>query len=166
MKVLGLTCNNCGAPLEVPEKTRYLTCAFCESRLEVHRSGAAHFTEVLEAVGEIRADLATIKRQNDLERLDREWQLEREKWLTIDQHGRGSVPTVASGVMAIVVGFVGGVVFFAMGSRVSCALGGLGVLFAVVSSIIGFGMIARANRFEQRRAEYRRRRQGLVRALR
>ena len=74
MKVISISCNHCGAPLDVPLKTRYLTCSFCESRLEVQQSGNAYFTSVLEAVSQIEEDVGTIKLQNELERIDREWQ--------------------------------------------------------------------------------------------
>ncbi len=50
MELLSLTCGHCGAPLEVPEETRYVTCGYCSSKLEVHRSGGAIYTEVLEAL--------------------------------------------------------------------------------------------------------------------
>ena len=38
-KLLNLSCNHCGAPLQVPEETKYLTCTYCSSRLQVEHSG-------------------------------------------------------------------------------------------------------------------------------
>ena len=70
---LKLTCNQCGASLEVPEETRFLTCTACSSQLEVHRSGSTAYTEVLEAVEPVRVEL-------ELEKLDREWMEEIEKY--------------------------------------------------------------------------------------
>ncbi len=61
MRLLSLTCNHCGAPLEVPAKTRFLTCNYCSSRLEVHRSGSAVHTEVLEAIEERTKKIAARK---------------------------------------------------------------------------------------------------------
>mgnify|MGYP001096205623 CR=1 FL=1 len=55
MRILAITCNQCGTPLEVPEETRYLTCTACFSQLEVHCSGNATYTEVLEATEAIEA---------------------------------------------------------------------------------------------------------------
>ena len=72
MKHIYLTCNKCGASLEVPEATRFLTCTACSSQLEVHRSGSTAYTEVLEAVEPVKLDL-------ELEKLDREWVEEVEK---------------------------------------------------------------------------------------
>ena len=72
MTPLKLTCNQCGAYLEVPEETRFLTCTDCSSQLEVHRSASTAYTEVLEAN-------ATAKRELELEKLDREWVEEIEK---------------------------------------------------------------------------------------
>lgn len=72
MTTLALTCNQCGASLEVPEETRFLTCTACSSQLEVHRSGSTAYTEVLEAVEPVKVEL-------ELEKLDREWMEEIEK---------------------------------------------------------------------------------------
>ena len=103
MKLISIACNNCGAPLDVPLKTRYLTCSFCESRLEVQQSGNAYFTSVLEAVSEIKEDVGTIKLQNELERIDREWEMERSGLLVTDKHGRSSVPSTGHLVMSFLV---------------------------------------------------------------
>lgn len=166
MKVLSLTCNSCGAPLEVPPKTRFLTCAFCDARLEVQQTGSAHFTHVLEAVETLRDDVGTIKLQNELARLDREWQMERERYMTTDQHGRTSLPTRAGGIGTIAIGIVGGVMFFLFASRMSVGFGSLGFVFTIVAVLIGVNMIGRAERFEKRRARYRRRRREVVQELR
>ena len=83
MKILALTCNHCGAPLEVPAKTRFLTCTFCSSQLEVHRSGNAAYTEVLKALQEqaeqVADDVETLKLKRDLDELDRKWIEERKR---------------------------------------------------------------------------------------
>ena len=33
MRLVSLNCNQCGAPLEVPEKVQFLTCGYCSARL-------------------------------------------------------------------------------------------------------------------------------------
>ena len=68
MKILSLTCNHCGAPLEVPAKARFVTCTFCSSRLKITQEGNAAFTELLETLQdttrEIQEDIQTIKNQS------------------------------------------------------------------------------------------------------
>src|SRR5438309_578271 len=50
MKLINLSCNKCGAPLEAPSSANFLTCSYCGSRLAVHSSGSAHYTEVLDQI--------------------------------------------------------------------------------------------------------------------
>ena len=48
MELISVSCNHCGAPLEVPPGANYVTCAHCGSRLAVKRTGSAVYTELLE----------------------------------------------------------------------------------------------------------------------
>ena len=95
MKTSTLTCNQCGASLKVPEETRFLTCTSCSSQLEVHRSGDAAYTEVLEATD-------TAKLELELEKLKADWLREKERHrsvgtLSLLQHGT---------LLAMIVGLV------------------------------------------------------------
>jgi LSD1 subclass zinc finger protein len=47
MEMLSMSCNKCGAPLEVPTGTNFVTCAFCKASLAIRTSGNAAYTEVL-----------------------------------------------------------------------------------------------------------------------
>jgi LSD1 subclass zinc finger protein len=111
---ISVSCNNCGAPLEVPRGARYLTCNYCNSRLEVHATDSATYTDVLETIQEktsqMADDLGAIRRQNELEQLDRQWALERQEHLVHGKDGSTSEPATGAGMI------VGGlfVVFFAV----------------------------------------------------
>ena len=63
MNVVTLTCNHCGAPLEVPEGVNFFNCRFCSSRLAIEHSESAVYTRVLEELeqktSEISQDLQT-----------------------------------------------------------------------------------------------------------
>lgn len=75
MSLLSLTCNHCGAPLSVPEETRFVTCQFCAAQLEVKHEGNAVFTHVASidrSAADIARNLETIRLQNELEQLDRD----------------------------------------------------------------------------------------------
>ncbi|WP_395735686.1 hypothetical protein [Prosthecobacter sp.] len=76
MDTLSVRCNHCGAPLQVAEKTRFVTCQFCHSSLEVKRTETTIFTEevarIAENTGKMAESLEIIALQNELERLDRE----------------------------------------------------------------------------------------------
>jgi hypothetical protein len=80
METLSVRCNHCGAPLEVADKTRFVTCQFCHSSLEVKRTDNSIFTEevakIAENTGRMAESLEAIELQNEIERLDREWGIE------------------------------------------------------------------------------------------
>ena len=72
MKLLALNCNRCGAPLEVPQKAKFITCTFCQTQLSIQRSGGAAYTEALEELGErteqLVDDVEVLKLQGELNR--------------------------------------------------------------------------------------------------
>ncbi len=84
-------CNECGAVLQVPPSARYVTCNHCNIPLEVHRTSVATYTEAPigprppareydPAWQEMAARLEALERQNELARIDREWDMERERF--------------------------------------------------------------------------------------
>jgi hypothetical protein len=89
---------------------------------ELRRSGAlsqAEFTQAKalllnppsppqSSLGEVLAGhLEEVHEQNELARIDREWELEREKYMVADRYGRRQVPTTGGSIIGgvIVVGF-------------------------------------------------------------
>ena len=115
-----VTCNHCGAPLAIQPSTRFVTCTHCGSRLEIHRSGAALFTEVLESIDqrtkEIAQDVDVIRRQNEVERLDREWAMRREALMVRTKSGT-ETPSIAGGIIGAVLGVGFGIFWIAMSSN-------------------------------------------------
>ena len=101
MKVVTVDCNSCGAPLEVGEKTRFVTCRYCSKRLSIQHSESSVYTEVLDDIKEstdkISQDMEVIKLQNQLEQLDREWMLQREKFMITSKDGGRHLPTAGPG---------------------------------------------------------------------
>lgn len=76
MDTLSVRCNHCGAPLQVSDATRFVTCQFCHSSLEVKRTESSIFTEEVAKIaantGKMAESLEVIALQNEIERLDRE----------------------------------------------------------------------------------------------
>jgi DNA-directed RNA polymerase subunit RPC12/RpoP len=141
MRILSLTCNHCGASLEVPQKTRFVTCRYCSSRLEIKQSSGTIYTEVLEAIDEktdkIVEDLEVLKLQSRLEQLDREWEVEREQYLLRGKHGETMVPT--RGVI-VVVGIIG--CLFGLFWIILTRLMGAPIIFSLFGIIIVVGVFA------------------------
>ncbi|MGA0868549.1 MAG: hypothetical protein ACO3UM_06430, partial [Planctomycetota bacterium] len=105
METQAISCNHCGAPLQVPSSTRFVTCGHCGSQLRIERSKDAIFTEVLEDMRatqtEMAADLETLRLQNELERIDREWDRESHRYEIVGNDGRRSTPGTGSSLAAI-----------------------------------------------------------------
>lgn len=172
MKLLSLNCNHCGAPLEAPEKTRYLTCAYCNSRLEVKREGQAVYTEVLEAIEErtsrIAEDVETIKLQNELERLDREWTMRRDRYMTRDKDGHMRVPSVGGSLAGGLIAGVFGVLWtgFTLSMGAPAIFPIFGAVFTVVAIVGGFTGLNRADQYRQAKTAYEARRRKVLAELR
>jgi hypothetical protein len=83
MELEPVMCGHCGAPLDVPEDVRFVTCKKCESRLAVRRDDTAVYTELLgdmaEAAARTADHVAALRTQAKIERLDREWERRREE---------------------------------------------------------------------------------------
>lgn len=167
LQVLSVTCNHCGAPLEVPPSARFVTCRYCNSRLAVHQSGGAAYTEVLEQIDartqQIASDVETIKLQNELEQLDREWMVDQQNFLERDSEGHSQLSqglTAASVVgLLLVVGFI---IYFisssaSMGAPPIFPIFGVGMLVLVTFAVIRGMKKATEYREAQERCKRRRR---------
>jgi hypothetical protein len=177
VKTVALSCGKCGAPLSVPDGTRYLTCTFCGSRLEVHHEGGAAFTAVLEELaattGRLSQDVEGLKLERELERLDAEWEEERLRWCFRGEGGRWQEP---SSEWALVLGlglFGAGVAAVVWGWKVlgswtvpalGVALAGVGVVGAIRGGRRAEQYAAARDRYRTRRAELDRRLRGLERS--
>lgn len=174
LDALSVTCNHCGAPLEVPAATQFVTCQYCGARLEIHRSGGAVHTQVLEAIDQrtqrIAQDVDTIKLQNELERIDREWAAERERFMVRGRNGTMGLPGDGGGVgliASILIGVIA-VAFilfwigtaFSMGAPIVFLIFGVGVLVVVI-----LGIVIAANKsgpYRQAQIRYQDRRQAAL----
>ena len=199
MEAEALSCNNCGAPLDVSPGMNYVTCAHCRSRLAVHRTPSLYYTEVLEQLdertGRIAEDLAAVKAETEVERVDREWQIEREKYRESDGYGTSTLPSTWRTVVGViagvaVVGFTLFIITFAMdrssptggsfspapavpsglpGSAGGLSLDGIFVLFGVLviaMAIIGVVMLViNTTRYSSAETEYKQRRKEAVRRI-
>ncbi len=81
--VFNLRCQSCGSSLQIPEGSRYVTCAYCGTALQIVQDATTIRTE---ALGDIqRNSFATVRQlqileiQNDIARLDRERELAQQR---------------------------------------------------------------------------------------
>ena len=159
VKLLSLSCNHCGAQLDVPEKTNYVTCTFCGTKLKVERSGGAAYTEALEQLAE---DVGALKRQVEVDRLDREWQMRREELMVRSERGHVSVPTKGASIVGAVVVVVFGVFWTVFASTIAGPFGLFGLVFIAFGLFATIGSLKKADAYEREHADYVARRRQLM----
>lgn len=171
LKVIDVSCNHCGATLQVDEKTRFVTCSYCHSRLAIEHSNSAIFTQVLERIeestGHMAGNLELLRLQNELEQLDREWMMARESLMVAGRDGQRSEPSVMAGIVTIFFGIVGGGLWTVFASRAGAPsfFAMFGFLFIGLCVFAGINIMGKAGQFDTRRQTYEVRRQSLIREI-
>ncbi len=168
MKVNSVLCNNCGGPLELKPKIRFATCNFCGSSLKIERSGNALYTEMMEDIDDrtrqIAGDVDIIKRQNEIEQLDREWMAEREHYKIQGKDGVETIPTksdsLVGGTVIVVFGIFWTIMAGSLGAPIFFPL--FGLLFIGLGIYKTIDSYQKAEKYEQGKANYQRRRRKLM----
>lgn len=161
MELSPVACNNCGAPLQIPEAAQYVTCQHCSSQLEVKRNESVAWTEKMEQIETIdrRTEqlvdhMAQLRFQTELNRIDRWWEREERLYLVRDEHGNGHRPNAVGSVVAGCVVALAGFFFLAIGGEGLV----IGPVMILVGVAIGFVGNHQAIKYENARRRYRRRR--------
>ena len=93
-------------------------------------------------------DLAEIRYQNELARIDREWEMEREKYTVANKYGVRSVPTTTMGIAAAAVGGIFGIIWTIMAIAITSGAPDVGpfsvakVIFPVIGVALTIAAIA------------------------
>ncbi len=111
MEIKSLRCNHCGINLKVNPKILFFTCSNCGSSLTVKSSGNILYTEVIkntEDNANILVDNSKrLLKEQEIERLDREWLLKREQFKLNSSEGEERYPEKAANMS----NFIGGIIF-------------------------------------------------------
>lgn len=172
METISVRCNHCGAPLDVGTQTRFVTCQFCNSQLEIKRTDSSVFTEEVEKIArntdKMAENLEAIKLQNEIERLDREWNSQLAE--SAPSGKRGGTQTTGGAIFGLVFAVFFAVVCFGMASFSGTA--GAPGIFSMVPVGMGILVLVAAvmslvknSSLDQSRADYERNRNELLRKL-
>ncbi len=169
-----ITCNNCGAALDVPPEANYVTCAYCGSRLEVKRTPSVVYTQVLQQIDErtqrLSADVGQLQLQNELDRIDGDWEQQRQRYLLGDRTSAIIEPSgllTVFWVVILLVFIAGLVVFVFLVSNAFTNEYSLG-LFLMALAVAGvmiwgtFNRISRASSYQRAKRAYEARRSAVV----
>jgi len=181
MDLAPVTCNHCGAALQVPPTARFVTCRYCNSQLEIKRNESTITTEVLQQINQnttsMAEDLHAIRRQTELETLDRQWN--QQQAALFPKNKSGTAPTAAGGIIASVImggfGLLWTIIAFTITAPdphfppgfgpppiIHIIFPLFGVLFMVAAITIGIKSSAAAAQFQQQKDQYEARRQQLL----
>jgi Short C-terminal domain len=112
----------------------------------------------------MEAHLEEIKHQNDVAQLDREWAMERDRYMVAGRYGYRYLPTkgmsLLGGIMIVGFGILWTAFAAGMGAPVFFPL--FGVLFILVGVGVSVNSFIKATQFEQARQRYQQRRSELL----
>ncbi len=102
MELESLSCNNCGAPLQVPESANFVRCNHCQTQLAIRRTESTTFTEQLgeltKQTSEIKQMVTELARQNRVAAIDRHWEHEKKSYMVRGKRGT-YLPTEAGSLI-------------------------------------------------------------------
>src|SRR3989442_3577607 len=174
-----LPCNRCGAMLHVGPGINFVTCNHCGTHLAVKRTADSTYTEAATsapALDKVADQLEEITHQNELARIDREWQIEREQYMMVSRYGQRYLPTrtmsFVGGLVIVPFGVLWTVFAFFLTSGIPTGAGPLQIvhiifpLFGVIFIVAGIAMTVysykKAQQYEQAYMRYRQRRAAIL----
>lgn len=115
-----VSCNGCGAPLDVSTSARFVTCGYCDARLRIEHTDSAVWTEEVEKLArdqqrivreqqKMSTELRRVKLEQQLADLEREWEHTRQSVMlrredgTLIEPGR-TLPWVLSATAVAALG--------------------------------------------------------------
>ena len=168
MRFVDSRCIHCGATLKVAQDATHICCQYCKAELQIVREGGEITTQMLGEMNEnLGQKLDVLRVQNEVERLDREWSLERETFMVSNQNGARKIPSSAGSLIGGLFAAGFGIVWTVIAS--SSGAPGIFPMVGVIFVIIAVGTIvvgmSKASAHETAEAAYQRRRQELLREL-
>lgn len=108
--------------------------------------------------------LQQIRLQNEIERLDREWEFEREKYMITGRYGRRRVPSDGGSLLAalLVGGFGGAWTIFALSMGAPAVFPIFGFVFVVLGVSASLSGLGKAGQYQQAYQQYQQRRAELL----
>lgn len=161
MDLSPVVCNNCGAPLQIPDSANFVTCQHCQSQLEVKRNESVAWTEKLEQLqtidrrtGQLLDQMAQLRYQTELSHIDRAWDREEQRFMVRDQYGNTRRPSqmgsIVGGCAVAAFGF-----FFMFTGREGVFVGLVAMGVGLAVSLVGN---QQAIKYQNARRRYHRRR--------
>jgi hypothetical protein len=141
---------------------------FAQAKAKLLGGDAPASDAVAEKLGE---QLAETRYQNELNRIDREWAIEREKYMVADRYGRRHIPTAGTGRATSIIGGIFGAFWTIMAFSITSGAPDqgafaiakvffplFGVAFTIGSIVYGIHLMGKADAYNRAFAAYQERR--------
>ncbi|WDQ16014.1 zinc ribbon domain-containing protein [Rhodopirellula sp. P2] len=167
-RLISLRCDHCGAPIDVKPKAKYVTCGYCHANLAIHHTGSSYSTELIEDLKEttnaLVKDVALIKHNAALDRLDEQWERWRLQTLGTNKHGRQITqpPNPVVSIFGFGFVFVFALVWTGMAAMMFAPMALFGLIFLVMAVVGLFSSFSKTNEYHAKRRRYMQERQSLV----
>lgn len=168
--VTKVCCQGCGADLQIDETIRFVTCNYCHARLEVVHDATVTHTKQLDHIerttDQIARKIQVLERQNNLERLDREWEKFRQAVLVRDTQGNLVEPFFGGQILVgiLMIGFgISWIVICASNGGLALSLIGLAIIGIAIPTL--FRGHEKAIAYNHQRDRYQTARQLLIAQL-
>jgi hypothetical protein len=159
-----LNCQKCGLALDVVYGLPFATCGRCGTRMElVSLQDSAHAKEVEDLKQEnarLKVEIEASRLQNQLQRLQSDWQLKRPLLMVRGKRGVRYEPTIMQGVLTGVLCVGMGIVWFVITAEFRSPEGEplpfryFGILPMIVGIVQAIHIIRKTHTFERARASY------------
>ncbi|PHQ36766.1 hypothetical protein [Rhodopirellula bahusiensis] len=149
-------------------KAKFVTCGFCHASLAIHHTGSSYSTELVEELKEttdaLVKDVAQIKHNAALDRLDEHWERRRLKLLGTTKHGKQITQPPNPAVMIFTSGFVivFALIWTGMAAVMFAPMALFGLVFLGVAVVGLFSSFSKADKYKAERKRYIRERQSLI----
>ncbi|MEO5916901.1 MAG: hypothetical protein ABIS50_21920 [Luteolibacter sp.] len=171
MKVTKVCCQGCGADLQIDESIRFVTCNYCNARLEVvHEDTVTHtkrLDKIEQTTDQIGKRVKVIELQNHVEQLDREWEKFRQSVSTKSENGEIMEPKTGMAIANGIIGFLAGIAFIAVGFAGPQPL--IGICIGIFAIGVSFYIMRhghwKAEHFQLQKYRYETARKGLLQQL-
>src|SRR5688572_29177724 len=153
MKVVALSCPQCGGSQDISDNLRELECRYCGIMLRVERFPNGELERLLTESKEENAELSIRNRileiQNAIHRMDKAWETRREAFMVTTKSGQRE-PSTITGLMGVLFGFglilLGGVMLSA--SSRNQEIGIAMPIVGVLAIIFGFSERSTSRTYE------------------
>lgn len=168
MRFVDSRCIHCGANFRIANDATHVCCQYCNSELHVIHDGDRAITELVREMQQgLGQKLEVLRVQNELERLDREWTLERENYMVTQKGGGRSVPSATLSIVGGVIGVGFTIFWISMASNMGAPgpFVFFGVVFLLVVVFATLSSVLKANAHGSAEERYQFARSRLLREL-